>query len=336
MLYKLTLDNKNSDRLEPVPFYELSELSKIEKDLENLIAHNLLDKLFEDNALMPIFQEKPLQSVADIYALNAQGDLVIFELKRGIANDEAMIQILRYTQAAGQWSYDRINNYFKKTNPERELTAAHQDAFQLDRALTPAEFNRDQHLYVVGSATNDTLAKSLTYWKSKGLSVEFIPYRIYSINEQLYFEFFSKPHDIHINPNQTKGVILDTNSTYNAECVWEMIEYKRAAAYGGQAYFVDYIKKRDYVFLSHRNYGIIAGGVVTSNAKVESEEEKFVEVKWQTKVPTKNEGIKNYLHFSAVTKLLGHGFFWARTLKTPYLTKEESEILLDELKKVTG
>jgi len=32
---------------------------------------------------MPIFQERQLQPEADIYALNREGDLVIFELKRG-------------------------------------------------------------------------------------------------------------------------------------------------------------------------------------------------------------------------------------------------------------
>jgi hypothetical protein len=176
----------------------------------------------------------------------------------------------------------------------------------------------------------------LTYWKSKGLSVEFIPYRIYKLGDQLYFEFFSKPHDIHINPNQIKGVILDTNRTYNEECVWDMLKKKRAAAYGNVAYVADYIKKRDFVFLSHRNYGIIAAGEAISNSKVEDEEERYVEIKWLTKVPTKEEEIKNYLPFSDVTELLGHGFFWARTLKTPYLSKQESNLLLDELIKITG
>jgi len=42
------------------------------------------------------------------------------------------------------------------------------------------------------------------------------------------------------------------------------------------------------------------------------------------------------LPFFKVTEFLEHGFFWARILKTPYLTKEESKLLADELKKVTG
>lgn len=339
MIYKLYINDKKPSGLEPIPFFDIAELGKIEKDLENLIADNLLNKLFEDNALMPIHQERSFQGEADIYAVTITGDLVIFELKRGVVGDDAMLQILRYTQTAGQWGYDQLNNYFKKTNSEKELAEAHKEDFQLARSLTPAEFNRNQHLYVVGSAANDKLAKSLNYWKLKGLSVEFIPYRIYKIENQLYFEFFSKPNDIHINPNHTKGVILDTNKTYNEECVWDMLIKKRASAYGGQKYYAHYLKKRDIIFLSHKNVGIIAGGEVISNPKEAynedlNEEEGYVEVKWLTRIPRKETGIDQWIPFAKVTELLEHGFFWARTLKTPYLTTEESKLLIEELKKL--
>lgn len=344
MLYKLTLnDNGPKNGLEPLPFSDCSQLGIDEKGLENLLANNLLDKLFEDNALMPIHQERPYQCEADIYAVNEKGDLVIFELKCGVVGADAVTQILGYAQTAGQWGYDKLNSYFKEQNPEKELIDAHKEAFQLDRALTPAEFNRTQHLYVVGSAADRELVKSLTYWKSKGLSLEFIPYRIYKLgnDKDLYFEFFAKPYDIHTNPGQQKGVILDTNQTYNKECVWDMLKKNRASAYGEQAYFAYYLKRDDIVFLSHKGYGIIAAGKVETEAKEERNEdlkedrEAFVNVKWLTKVPTKEQGITNYLSFSKVIELLGHGFFWARTLKTPYLSKEESELLLGELKKVT-
>jgi len=59
MIYKLDTDGDKLTGLDPVPFYDFGQLSKLEKDLENLLAENLLNKLFEDNALMPIYQEKP-------------------------------------------------------------------------------------------------------------------------------------------------------------------------------------------------------------------------------------------------------------------------------------
>lgn len=341
MIYKIKQQNGKVTELTPLPFYEVSELNMNEKDLEDFLAENLLSKLFEDNALMPIYQERPYQGYADIYALTEKGDLVVFELKVGAAGGDAMLQILRYAQEAGQWSYLKLNKLYKKYPnkifDEQELPKAHKEAFELDRELTPAEFNRKQHLYVVGSAVNEGLTKALFYWKTQGLSVEFMPYRIYNINKELYFEFFAKPNDIHSNAKNIKGVILDTNRTYNKDSVWDMLKKNRASAYGGAAYFANYINKNDYVFLSHRWCGIIAAGRAKSNTKKtknNGEVEKYVDVEWLTEIPKKESGIKKYMSFSEVTNLLQHGFFWARTIKAPYLSKEESEALLDELTQV--
>lgn len=78
MLYKLDKKDDKFASLDPLPFQGLP----LEKELEDLLAQNLFDVLFEESNLMPIFQERAWQEEADIYALNRAGDLVIFELKR--------------------------------------------------------------------------------------------------------------------------------------------------------------------------------------------------------------------------------------------------------------
>ena len=90
MLYKISLTNGKFDHLEPEPFKNFSNFDHIEKDLENLIASSLLEVLFEDSRLMPVFQERQRQAEADIYALNEKGELIIFELKRAkLSNTES-------------------------------------------------------------------------------------------------------------------------------------------------------------------------------------------------------------------------------------------------------
>ena len=74
MLYRLTMTNDGTKDLEPLPYLDFADLGTIEKDLEGLIATHLLDVLFEDAALMPIFQERPIQAEADLYALNRNGN----------------------------------------------------------------------------------------------------------------------------------------------------------------------------------------------------------------------------------------------------------------------
>lgn len=81
MLYKLHKNKEKFDSIEPMPFKDLSSFGHLEKDLEILIADNILSVLFEDSGFMPIFQERVYQAEADIYALNELGELVIFELK---------------------------------------------------------------------------------------------------------------------------------------------------------------------------------------------------------------------------------------------------------------
>ena len=64
------------------------------EDLENPLATHLLDGLFEAAPLLPLFQERQLQSEADIYSINREGD-VIFELKRGVAGEDAVLRPVR-------------------------------------------------------------------------------------------------------------------------------------------------------------------------------------------------------------------------------------------------
>ena len=122
--------------------------------------------------------------------------MVIFELKRGLAYEDAVLQAIRYAQDAGQWLYPELQHRYnvylsKKDMSTTNLREAHRDAFQLESALPASSFNCRQHLYIVGSAANEALIRAIDYWKTQGLSVEFLPYRIYEIQDQRYFEFFS-------------------------------------------------------------------------------------------------------------------------------------------------
>lgn len=144
MLYKLHKNKEKFDSIEPMPFKDFSSFGHLEKDLEILIADNILSVLFEDSGFMPIFQERVYQAEADIYALNELGELVIFELKRSNAGNDAVHQALRYAQDAGQWTYAKLNNKYQTyTKSTSELSIAHKDAFELEHPLEPKEINKN-------------------------------------------------------------------------------------------------------------------------------------------------------------------------------------------------
>lgn len=341
MLYKLKQTNGVFDALEPMPFKNVP----LEKHLENLLAKNLLVVLFEDNKLMPIFQERPQQEEADIYALDADGNLVIFELKRAVAGGDAVHQALRYCEKAARWKFEDLQRKLETYSQGNltDLLEEHRSNFDLEHPLEKSAFNRRQHLIVVGSAANEGLIHNVDYWKSKGLWIDFLPYRVYAIKnedkEEHYFEFFSIPYDIHSNPAQAKGVLFDTCRTHIADSIWYMCENDRVAAFGDQAYVVNYLEKNDIVFLYHKWLGIVAAGKVTSGVKTDSfkkengevETVSYRELNWLTSKPARTTGNPKSMPAAEIKTTLGHNFFWARTIKSPYLSFEECKKLLTAL-----
>lgn len=344
MLFKIIDEENNKKGLEPLPFYNMADIQKLEKDLENIFADHLMDILFEEEPLMTIFQERAIQAEADLYALNKYGDLVLFEFKRECVNKGAISQIFRYIQEAGQWSFGKLeekyNTYQKKLNPQLtpNLQEDHKDNFLLEKKLSPNQFNTKQHLIIIGNAADDELIDAVDYWKRQGLSIQFMPYRVFKIEKNEYFEFCSLPYDRHRNLKENKGILFDTNSSWDPNAVWEMMEKSRVAAYGDIKYVIDYIKPKDIIFFSHKGVGIIAAGKVVGKIKEDKSlsglySERYYDVEPLTSFPQKANGIQKFMPFSEVSKITGKNFYWARTIKVPYLSYEEAKKLLEELKK---
>ena len=332
MLYKLVDSAGQPKSLKALEFIEVD----LEKYLENLLADNLFEVLYEDARLLPIHQERPRQPEADIYALNDKGELYIFELKRGAAGDDAVHQALRYAQDAGRWTYAKIEEKFKaysKPITPTSLICAHQEAFNLDLPLHEQDFNKKQHLIVIGSASDEALVNSVDYWQQQGISIQFLPYRIYEIEGKHYFEFFALPFDRHSNPRTLKGVLFDTNRAYNENSIWDMIEKKRVAAYGTSRVWVSVLNPKDIVFFSHKYCGLVAAARVKGKLQKPSDDEWYYNVDFLTSFPNRGSGDIKYMPFAKVVEATGKTFFWARINKVPYLSKIEADNLVEELKK---
>ncbi len=329
--------------ISPVPFDDFGSTGKLEIDLEDLIANNMSELFTEENQLMTIFRERKRQPEPDIVALNGNGDLVLFELKRGIPNEEVTLQIMRYAQTWGLYQYEKLNEMFKKYNGNQtDLAVAHKAEFMLDEALPREEFNKRQKLIVVGSSTCTELIRAVEFWKSNGLEIDFIPYRLYKICGNEYFEFFGKPYDYHVNPGAVKGVIFDTNKTWDQDSLWHMLENSRISAYGSKKHLVKSIGKDDYVFYYHRGIGIVAVGKVKSDKYLtdDKKEEGYKDV--DIIFPDK-ELLAQYAHHEdTMLRLeayeireiaeLASGFRFRGTIKK-WLDVETSQKLIEALKK---
>lgn len=311
MLYRLS---KEDNTIELMPYADFESLAKKEKDLENLLAENLGDFYIEDGQLMRIFQERARQEEPDLCALDKNGNLVLFELKRGEVQGDTTIQVMRYAQSWGQKAYYDLNEAYAKycdkyKLPKQELKEAHKDAFGLDSALDYVQFNREQKMIIVGSSSDSRLVSAVDYWKAQGLSIDFIPYRIYLIGDEYYFEFFSKPYDTHVNPKDRKGIIFDTNFAYDENSIWDMFLKHKVSAYGSVAGSVNSFQKGDYVLYYHKGYGVVGAGKIKSDTKENKEYKRdyelFREVELLTPEISKIEDIR-YISYSELCELLNN------------------------------
>lgn len=343
MLFRI---DRECRELEPWEFLDFAEHGKLEQDLEDLIAEHLLrGDLFERTPLLPFFEQRPMKAEADIYAVNEAGDVVIFELKRSTASQDALDQLFRYTQSASQWGYDEINRRFqgyrRSESPGATLVEAHKNVFNLDVPLQEYQFNQRQVMWVIGSAADESLIRGVDYWKSQGLSVDFLPYRLYEIEGQFYFEFFAKPYDSHTNPGSVKGVLFDTCATYYDDSLRWMVEKSRISAYGDRKEAVNSLSHSDYVFYSHVGHGLVGAAKVIGRSvqrdprSPSEEDELYWDVNFLTRPPTDFDS-PEAMSFSQVRKVTGRSFYWARTDKRPYLNPEETEQLLSQLKDLLG
>ena len=333
MLYKY-----NDGSLEMLESHDITVVGGKEKDLENLLVEYLSDLYTENGQLMPIFQERAMQEEPDLCALDKKGNLVIFELKRSTVTEDVTLQVMRYCQNYGHKNYsalcDMYNTFLKNENKEKvDLQEAHKDAFGLEQALSKEEFNRHQKLILVGSSADYKLMENVSYWKKQGVDIDYIPYRFYKINSEIFFEFFAKPYDYHINPKEMKGIIFDTNRSYDEKAIWDMMAKHKVSAYGDIKYCVKAFNKGDYVLYYHKGYGVVGvGKIKSSKAKeIPQNEEMYMDVELLTPVLNENEGIKHSISASELKQLLNKGFYFAKTTKVPYLSVEESEMVVKVL-----
>jgi len=145
---------------------------------------------------------------------------------------------------------------------------------------------------------------------------------------------FSKPFDVHRNPAYRKGVLFDTNASYDiqGEAPWvqRMISQKRVSAYGDIKGTVDSLQRGDTVFYYQKGYGIIAAARITGTAphNFENDDERYWDVEYLTKVPSRFEPPYAALSVAEIREITGLNFYWPKTIKVPYLTVEQSDKLL--------
>ena len=280
MLYKLNVDEiESSARMEvKTP----ADFNLREEDIENFLKSRL-DEIVSEDQLMLIGQERRGQEEADLLALDKDGVLYIFELKRWESNQENILQVMRYGQIFGRYTYDELEDLAKRQQRlDGVLKEKHKEYFDLDKELSDSDFNKDQVFVLVTNGMDKDTISAVKFWSQKGVRIECSPYRIYDINGEPYIQFDTyNPEDEVLPEENTSYFIVNTNKTYMSNVWKDMLNDHstgKAAAYYDRKISVCRILKGFRVYLYHTGVGVIASGVATSGyEKADYESDKDAE-----------------------------------------------------------
>ena len=284
MLYELKRDDIQSSSR--VDIKNPAELGFKEKDIENFVSFHL-DEFVSADQLLLLGQERQGQAEADLFALDKEGTLYLFELKRWKSDSENLLQVMRYGQKFGRYTYEELEDLAKRLleikDDSWDLAEAHKEHFDLDEKLATSKFNRDQVFVLVTNGTDSDTIDAINYWHNKGIRIECSPYRIYNIDGAPYIQFDTYNPDAEtLVEENTDYFIVNTNKTYDSNAWKSMLSNNKASAYGARKWTVWQISKSSVVYLYHKGVGVIAKGKA-KETYLKNNEEFYVplEIDWK-------------------------------------------------------
>jgi hypothetical protein len=341
MLYHITKKQENSDTasFDPVPLSKLAKAGWKEKDLENVLAKRI-EYVVRGDQLMVIFQERRFQEEADILAVDEEGTLYIFELKRWAADQSNLLQVIRYGQIFGQYKYEELQELFRKYihDTHASLREHHARHFEFDagHALPLSDFNKRQQFVVVTAGVDIQTLEAIRYWRRHNLPISALTYHVYEYQGEFFIEFHSfSPDPDDYAALLTNNFVVNTNVTYRKEAYLDMLSEDKAAAYYSRKTAVDGIKTGDRVFLYHTGVGVCAMGRAKDHAQPKDYggdpgEEHFVALKMEYKADPVHEPLK-CVRASEINKAVSGSYRFRQTaFAITVEMAEEIERLLKE------
>jgi hypothetical protein len=339
MLYKIAKENiLDSRRIEIKSAYDLG-LS--EKNIEDFISSRLSEIVSEEQ-LMLIGQERAFQEEADLLALDANGNLYIFEIKKWQSNQENILQVMRYGQIFGRCCYEQIEKIAQKHykgNITSSLSEFHKKYFDLDNELPKSKFNQDQVFVLVTNGFDADTISAINYWAKKGVKIECAPYRIYEINGEPYIQFDTyNPGGEVLSETNLDYFIVNTNLTFMSDAWKDMVgdgHKGKAAAYYDRKGSIRNIHKGSFVYLYHTGVGVIAKGKATSDFKTtdfegDEEAEFFIPLDFDWCYPQESQWHKHAPKASEINTEYQSGY---RFRSTVFAISQEMAGIIDNIKK---
>ena len=320
MLFRLI---REGEKIAFQPFMKrpASALRLAEKDLENWMAGNP-KLLFGGEEVLVIAQSVSGHSMADILALDAEGKLVIVEIKRDWSDRATVGQLLEYAAAMTGKNYEDLEelyrNYWTRRNGEspyvslleefRKLTEDH-TAEKKDIPKRP----RGHRICIVAPGSDEDLSRIVEWLKEYGVPISFVPFALYADADNdtadILLEIEPLPK-VQAAGESVGGEwqgdwFFNTNETYKPGAYSKMfgqgVGQGVIAIYGyedgpvklegsaaGQRVFA-YVNEKGILAVGR----IVDGQVISGNTVFNEDREFYVKVEWET-IVADDKGVKNW------------------------------------------
>ncbi len=287
-----------------------SDLNLKEKDVENWLAENP-ELLFGVEQVLVITQSIGGQHMADIMALDADGRLVIVEIKRDRSNRETVGQLLEYAAARVGSNYEDLEELHRKYWHQCKKKDPYVSLIEQFRALTddPKADQRDipksrqgHRICIVAPSSDEGLSRIVEWLKEYGVPISFVPFTLYTDrdNDDILLDIEPLPEPLPEGHATQKNVMEDRDRLFNTNeknaqgAYKKMFEKGVIAIYGyetGPQNLMGSVKGQR-VFAYVNGKGILAVGKIVNSEPVAVAgdtdtvfgvgEEFQVEVDWET------------------------------------------------------
>ena len=244
MLFRLI---RKGEKITFQPFMKrsASELLLTEKELENWMAENP-ELLFGGERVLVISQSVAGQSMADILALDAEGKLIIVEIKRDWSNRATVGQLLEYAAGMSESSYEQLErlhrDYWERHHSGKLYVSLIDQFRQLtdDPTAEKKDIPEGHRVYIVAPGSDVGLDRIVKWLKGHGVPISFVPFTLYADTENdaenILLEMEQLPKiepSSKVQEAKWQGDWLhNTNEKYAPGAYKKMFDQGRIAIYG--------------------------------------------------------------------------------------------------------
>jgi hypothetical protein len=305
MLFRLAREGQNSE-FHPYLKRSASDLGLLEKDLENWVAAHP-ELLFGVERVLVIGQSVSGQRMGDILALDADGRLVVVEMKRDWSDRATVGQLLEYAARMAESSYDAIEilarAYWK--DPQASLLERFRDLTD-DQTVERPNLPKGQRICVVAPGSDEELRRIVRWLKQCGVPIEFVPFTLYASSNaaDLLLEIEPLPKS---RPDEAPAAVewrgdwfFNTNETYAPGAYEKMFSQEAIAIQGyetgpenltgtaeGQRVFA-YVNRKGILAVGR----VVDGNVIPGSTIFDDENEFHLKVKWDV-IVAHDKGVTN-------------------------------------------